>query len=103
MLKFLEDYKIHPALAIFPEPGLQIANGHHGVIEVNFKVRGKSGHAARPQLGKNAVLGGYRAVEHLLQIFEQYHHPALGKTTWKAFEEMVQDVIGEAEYDDIRQ
>jgi len=81
MLKFLEEYNVRPELAVFPEPGLKIGNGHRGLIEVNFKVRGKSAHAARPELGKNAILGASRAVEHLLETLDTYNHPVLGKTS----------------------
>jgi acetylornithine deacetylase/succinyl-diaminopimelate desuccinylase-like protein len=80
MLKFLDEYDVRPELAVFPEPGLKIGNGHRGLIEVSFKVRGKTAHAARPELGKNAILGASRAVEHLLGILETCEHPSLGKT-----------------------
>jgi acetylornithine deacetylase/succinyl-diaminopimelate desuccinylase-like protein len=81
VLKFLEKYQVHPKLAVLPEPGLKIGNGHRGQIEVNFKVRGKSAHAARPDLGMNAILGTSRAVEHLMETLELYQHPILGKTS----------------------
>jgi succinyl-diaminopimelate desuccinylase len=81
MLKFLAKYRIRPKLAIFPEPGLKIGNGHRGLIEVKFRVRGKTGHAARPELGRNAIMGLYRAVEHLLEILQEYQHPVLGKSS----------------------
>lgn len=80
MLKFLDEYDVQPEFAVFPEPGLKIGNGHRGLIEVSFRVRGKTAHAARPELGKNAILGASRAVEHLLQALEAYQHPSLGKT-----------------------
>jgi acetylornithine deacetylase/succinyl-diaminopimelate desuccinylase-like protein len=81
MRKFLEIYNVHPELAVFPEPGFKIGNGHRGLIEVKFKVRGATGHAARPNSGKNAILGVSRAVEQLLTSLETYTHPALGKTS----------------------
>ena len=81
MLKFIEEYDIRPEFAVFPEPGFDIGNGHRGLIEVNFKVRGKTAHAARPELGKNAILGTSRAVEHLLEKLKEYEHPSLGKTS----------------------
>ncbi|MGD9099676.1 MAG: M20/M25/M40 family metallo-hydrolase [Anaerolineae bacterium] len=81
MLKFLDEYDVHPELAVFPEPGLKIGNGHRGLIEVSFQVRGQTAHAARPELGKNAILGVSRAVEHLLEALETFQHPSLGKTS----------------------
>ena len=80
MLKFLDEYDVHPEFAVFPEPGLKIGNGHRGLIEVSFKARGQTAHAARPELGRNAILGTSRAVEHLLEALEAYQHPLLGKT-----------------------
>jgi succinyl-diaminopimelate desuccinylase len=81
MRKFLEAYDVHPELAVFPEPGFKIGNGHRGLIEVKFRVRGATGHAARPDSGKNAILGVSRAVEQLLTALEAYTHLALGKTS----------------------
>jgi len=82
MQTFLNEYQqFRPDLAVFPEPGLEIGNGHRGLIEVNCKVRGKSAHAARPDLGKNAILGACQAVEHLMSELEYYQSPFLGKTS----------------------
>lgn len=81
MRKFLEAYDIHPELAVFPEPGFKIGNGHRGLIEIKFRVRGVTGHAARPDSGKNAILGVSRAVERLLATLDTYTHASLGKTS----------------------
>ncbi len=81
MLEFLRVNKVTPELCIFPEPGLKIGNGHRGVIEVDFKVRGISAHAARPDLGRNAILGASHAVDYLIKVLENYDHPVLGKTS----------------------
>jgi len=81
MLEFLKGNKAKPELCVFPEPGLKIGNGHRGLIEVNFKVRGKTAHAARPDLGKNAILGASHAVDHLMAMLQNYDHPSLGKSS----------------------
>jgi acetylornithine deacetylase/succinyl-diaminopimelate desuccinylase-like protein len=81
MRSFLESHIVNPELAVFPEPGLRITNGHRGLIELRFGVRGITGHAARPGSGRNAILGISRAVEQLLIALEDYQHPALGKTS----------------------
>jgi acetylornithine deacetylase/succinyl-diaminopimelate desuccinylase-like protein len=81
MLKFLEQYDVHPELAVFPEPGAKIGNGHRGLIEVSFQVGGQTAHAARPELGNNAILGVSRGVERLLESLEAYQHTSLGQTT----------------------
>ena len=45
-------------LAIIPEPSqLKIWNAHRGVIEISFAIKGKTGHAANPASGKNAITG----------------------------------------------
>lgn len=80
MRKFLKEYEVRPELAVFPEPGLRIANRHRGLIEVSFRVRGRSAHASQPDKGRNAILGASHAVEHLLERLKAYEHPTLGKT-----------------------
>lgn len=78
---FLEKYTPKPELAVFTEPGLSIHNGHRGLIEINLRVRGETGHAAQPEKGRNAILGAVRAVENLLQELASYSHPTLGLST----------------------
>ena len=57
MKKYLAEQKTAPAqLAIFAEPtDMKIENQYAGLIEISFSVRGQTGHAARPQDGKNAI------------------------------------------------
>jgi len=81
ILKFLEKYQITPELAVFPEPGdLEIHNGHRGLIEISFRVRGATAHASRPELGRNAILGATRAVQILTMRLGEYEHPVLGRS-----------------------
>ncbi len=79
--KFVAEYEVHPDLAVFPEPGLEIQNGHRGLIEVYFRVRGTTGHASRPQTGKNAILGAVEAVQQLLEQLKAFNDPHLGESS----------------------
>lgn len=71
MLKFVEEYKnkIKPQLVVSLD-GYANTIGYacRGLIEVRFKVRGKSGHAGRPSLGKNAILLGIKLVNRLIKV-----------------------------------
>ena len=79
--KFLESYKPTPELIILLEPGLEIKNGHRGVIEVYFKVRGVTGHAARPEIGKNAITESMKIIYELQNLVDRYIHKDLGRST----------------------
>ncbi|WP_372370449.1 M20 family metallopeptidase [Candidatus Uabimicrobium sp. HlEnr_7] len=68
-------------LAIFPEPGMKIRNGHRGVIEIYFRMHGSAGHASRPHEGKNAITGLAQAVTYIENKLCDYSHPSLGKST----------------------
>lgn len=81
MKQFLSTYQVHPELAVFPEPGLEIHNGHRGVLEVSFRVRGTTGHASRPQEGKNAILGATHAVDSLIEHLNNFSDPVLGDSS----------------------
>ncbi len=85
MLKFVEVYKdkIKPKLVVSLD-GYANTIGYacRGLIEVRFKVRGKSGHAGRPSLGKNAILLGTELVNLLIKKFESdYTDPIQGSST----------------------
>ena len=73
MLKFVEKYKnkIKPQLVVSLD-GYAGTIGYacRGLIEVRFKVRGKSGHAGRPRLGKNAILIGTKIVNDLIDTLK---------------------------------
>jgi len=81
MRKFVSEYDLHPKLAVFPEPGLAIRNGHRGLIEIYFQTVGKTGHAARPSLGRNAIMGTYQVIEHLMDELDKWTHEDLGSTS----------------------
>ena len=73
MLKFVEEYqsKIKPELIVSLD-GYADTIGYacRGLIEVRFKVRGKSGHAGRPELAKNAILIGTKIVNNVIDILK---------------------------------
>jgi acetylornithine deacetylase/succinyl-diaminopimelate desuccinylase-like protein len=73
MRSFVKEYadKIKPELVISLD-GYADTIGYscRGLIEVRFKVRGKSGHAGRPDLGRNAILIGTKIVNNLIEIIK---------------------------------
>jgi len=85
MLKFVEEYKdkIKPQLVVSLD-GYADTIGYacRGLIEVRFKVRGKSGHAGRPSLGKNAILLGTLLINQLiLKLESDFTDPVQGPST----------------------
>jgi acetylornithine deacetylase/succinyl-diaminopimelate desuccinylase-like protein len=52
--KFVESNRVNPAIAVFPEPGFRVSNGHRGVIEIEITVGGTTAHSSVPNKGKNA-------------------------------------------------
>jgi len=82
MKKFLEQYPVKPELAISPEPtNLEIINGCRGVIEIYFKIKGETGHAARPEQGNNAIDGITNILNNLKQEIKKYQNIELGEPT----------------------
>lgn len=78
MRRFIEACDVHPALAVLPEPGFSIQNGHRGLLELHFRVMGKTAHASRPRLGKNAIEGAADAVRWLKRELAQFSDPVMG-------------------------
>ncbi|MFH2019625.1 MAG: M20/M25/M40 family metallo-hydrolase [bacterium] len=59
-----------------------IGTGCRGLIEVSFKLRGKTGHAGRPEQGINAISLGVEAINRLkTKLAKVYCDPSLGPTT----------------------
>lgn len=82
--KFLEEYqnKIKPKLIISGDDGnLKIGRGCRGLIEIKFIVQGQTGHAAKPQSGKNAILATFAFVRNLEKYLAKFKNSKLGKTT----------------------
>jgi acetylornithine deacetylase/succinyl-diaminopimelate desuccinylase-like protein len=74
-------------LAIVGEPTrLKVVTAHKGVLWLQLETRGKAAHAARPELGRNAVHDMARIVEALqtdyaVRLRRQRHHALLGHPT----------------------
>jgi len=82
MKKFIEEYSFQPELILSPEAtNLEIINGCKGVIEIYFRVKGKTGYTARPKEGNNAINGAIKIVNSLKEEIqkEKYQNSVLGK------------------------
>lgn len=82
--KFLEEYKkkIKPKLIVSGDGGnLKIGRGCRGLIEINFIVQGQTGHAARPDSGKNAIEWSFKSISNLKKYLKKFSNKELGKTT----------------------
>lgn len=81
MKKFIESFNYHSIeLAVFPEPtDLKINNGQRGLIEIYFRTKGESGHAALASPEKNVILRTFHAIENLIRYLKEYTHPELGE------------------------
>lgn len=83
MRSFIKEFNDKPSLSVFAEPtNLAISNMHRGLIELYAVIKGKSGHAARPEEGKNAIIGAGKAIDKLTTILaKRYSLPETGITT----------------------
>lgn len=84
MKKFIEKYKrkIKPKLIISLDgDGLQIGNSCRGLIELEVKVQGKSGHAANPKKGTNAILESTKVIEQLKSWLKNFSTKELGNSS----------------------
>ena len=81
MRTFIKSLKKNPGFkaVVSAEPtGLGIWNAHRGIIEVRFAVKGVSGHAARPDEGKNAIAGIMKIVDQLAENIQSFSSKELG-------------------------
>ncbi|MFH2086030.1 MAG: M20 family metallopeptidase [bacterium] len=85
MRAFVREYagKIKPKLIVSLDGSTdQIGIGCRGLIEVSFRLRGKSGHAGRPEAGVNAIAVGINCINKLKRkLATEYSDPLLGPTT----------------------
>ena len=82
--KFKEDYKnkIQPKMIISLDGlNLSISNGCRGLIEITCTIKGKSGHAAIPQNGINAINKSFQIINNLNQWLTTFSNPDLGNTS----------------------
>lgn len=83
MKRFLREYKnkLKPQLIMSADGyNLSIGNGCRGLIEINLTVKGKTGHAANPRIGVNAITGATQVISELTKILAGYKS-SLGKTS----------------------
>ena len=85
MRVFIKKYKgkIQPKLIVSLDGSAgQIGIGCRGLIEISFRLRGKSGHAGRPETGINAIAIGMNCVAKLKrQLATKYSDSLLGIST----------------------
>lgn len=85
MKKFTREFnnKINPQFILSLDgKELEICNGCRGLIEFSCIVKGKTGHASRPQEGLNAIDKSTKAIRCLQEYLEKiYSSKDLGKTT----------------------
>lgn len=84
MKTFIRDYKkkIKPELIIGEGSDCKITNGCRGLVEVKFSVIGKTGHASRPENGRNAIIGSQQIIQKLVQVVGKYSDPIMGKSSF---------------------
>ena len=78
----IEKYLLKPQLLVCPEPtNLQVVNGCRGVIEVEIEIRGRGGHAARPEDGLNALLLSVEILQEVEQRLRLLDDENIGVTS----------------------
>lgn len=84
MKKFIGEYKnkIKPKLIISADGGARaMGNSCRGLIEIAITILGKSGHAANPKSGINAITKSFRVIGNLEKMLRVFKTPELGKST----------------------
>ena len=82
--KFINEYqnKIKPKFIISLDGSdLSLGLGCRGLIEIRFVVAGKSGHAAKPDDGLNAIDWSFAAINNLKKYLKRFSSKELGQTT----------------------
>ncbi len=82
MRKFILSYQLKekPSLILSIDGGdLKITNDCRGLIDLDFEVIGKAGHAALPMSGRNALLATTETMTELTKVLKRnYSEPILG-------------------------
>jgi len=84
MKKFISEYKgtIKPQFIISGDGSdLKFGTACRGLIEVKFIVEGRSGHAANPRSGNNAILAVNKSLLQLQKTLKTYQSKQLGSTS----------------------
>ena len=61
--------------------GMQISNSCRGLIELKVKVQGKTGHAANPKSGINAITESFKVINNLKKWLKAFRSDELGNST----------------------
>ena len=80
---FIKKYKnkIKPKRIISLDgSNLKITNGCRGLIEITCTIQGKSGHAAKPQSGINAINNSFLIIQKLSNWLKKFDNKNLGST-----------------------
>lgn len=81
MKEFLKEFSFSPKLILSPEnTQLEIVSGCKGIIEIFFRIKGKSGHPAKPEEGKNSIEGIMNIINAVKKGVDKYQDPLLGKS-----------------------
>ena len=83
MKSFVESNNLEKLeVAVCTEPSdLKAWIANRGIVELSFKARGISGHAANPDNGVNAISKFYMAYNELLAYLKDFYNPLLKNTT----------------------
>lgn len=83
MKKFISGYNLKNLDYIVSADGesLQLGNACRGLIEILVKAKGKTGHAARPKSGINAISQSMKIVQKIINDIGKFSNPELGKPT----------------------
>lgn len=82
--RFLEDQALSeqpPQLIISLDGSLELASGCRGLIELDARIVGKSGHASNPANGNNVIIGTTKAIGNLESDIRRYEDRYLGEST----------------------
>jgi acetylornithine deacetylase/succinyl-diaminopimelate desuccinylase-like protein len=79
MKKFLSRQNGKIGFAVVGENSdLKIWNAHRGLIEIYFAIEGKTGHAANPSAGRNAIAVTSKILEDIREWLSGFRHKVLG-------------------------
>lgn len=72
---------IRPKMILSLDGALEVTAGCRGLIELRLTFSGKSGHAANPANGVNAIVGSVTTLQDVNEFLERFEDDVLGKTT----------------------
>jgi len=87
MKTFIKNCKVQPCdikpklIISLDGEGMQINNSCRGLIELKVKVKGKTGHAANPKSGINAITESFKVINNLKKWLKAFRSDELGNST----------------------